>query len=348
MICIKSLFMPKTILLTGATGYIGSHTWCALISAGYDVIGLDNLCNSMVEVVNRVAKITCVKPSFIEGDVRNFSLLDKIFKDYKIDAVIHFAALKSVNESFHNPLSYYHTNISGLLGLIKVMSSHGVKCLVFSSSATVYAQSCSMPIKESSPLFPNSPYGKSKLIGEQILSDLSQADESWRIACLRYFNPVGAHQSGLIGEDPRGIPNNLMPFIAQVAIGKIGQLNIYGGDYPTHDGTGVRDYIHVMDLARGHELALSKLFNDSSSFTVNLGTGKGYSVLDLVDKYEKVSGCKIPYKIVPRRKLDVACCDADPGLAAKILEWHATRGIDEICSDSWRWQQMNPRGYSGD
>ena len=339
--------MKNMILLTGATGYIGSHTWCALLAAGYEVIGLDNLCNSMVEVVGRVAKITQTQPCFVEGDTRDAALLGRLFSQYKIEAVIHFAALKSVGESVENPLAYYDTNLNGLLTLSKVMAFHMVKNLVFSSSATVYGDPHMVPIKETFPLSATNPYGQTKLMSEQILRDLERSDDGWRIAYLRYFNPVGAHESGLIGEDPRGVPNNLMPFVAQVAIGKLNKLRVYGGDYPTDDGTGVRDYIHVMDLAQGHVAAISQLFDrGGASFTVNLGTGRGYSVLDVIRAYEKASLRPIPFEIVERRPGDIAACYADPVLAAVILDWHATRGIDEMCADSWNWQHLNPNGFS--
>ncbi len=338
--------MKKTILLTGATGYIGSHTWCTLIEAGYDVVGLDNLCNSFCKVVERVSEITKTHPKFVEGDVRDFSLLSKLFSQHNIDAVIHFAALKSLKESIENPLTYYDTNINGLLTLSKVMALHKVMNLVFSSSATVYGDPHEVPIKENSPLSATNPYGQTKLISEQILSDFERSDDNWHIACLRYFNPVGAHESGLIGEDPRGVPNNLMPLVAQVAIGKLEKLHVYGGDYQTPDGTGVRDFIHVMDLAQAHLAALSQLFDDGSSFTVNLGTGRGYSVLEIIHAYQKVSERPIPYEIVARRPGDIAVCYNDPTLAMEILDWHAIRGIDEMCADSWNWQQMNPNGFS--
>ena len=337
--------MGNTILITGATGYIGSHTWSALSAAGYNVIGLDNLSNSVEEVVGCVAEITRMKPHFIEGDVRDEKFISKLFSQFKIDAVIHFAALKSVSASVEHPLAYYDTNINGLLTLTKVMALHKVKKLVFSSSATVYGDPHMVPIKEHFSLSPTNPYGRTKLMGEQILRDLEQSDGDWRIAYLRYFNPVGAHKSGLIGESPRGKPNNLMPFISQVAIGKFDKLYVYGGDYATADGTGVRDYIHVMDLAHGHLVALSKLLNFVPSFTVNLGTGKGYSVLDLINAYEKVSGRPIPYEIVARRQGDVAACYADTALAVEILNWHSTRGLDEMCADSWNWQKKNWNGF---
>ncbi len=315
-----TLNVKKMILLIGATGYIGSHTWCALLAAGYDVVGLDNLCNSVPEVVGRVAKITQAQPFFVEGDVRDAALLGRLFSHYKIDAVIHFAALKAVGESVKNPLAYYDTNLNGLMTLSKVMDLHKVNNLVFSSSATVYGDPHKVPIKENFPLSATNPYGQTKLMGEQILRDLERSDDSWRIAYLRYFNPIGAHASGLIGEEPRGVPNNLMPFVAQVAIGKSDKLRVYGGDYPTPDGTGVRDYIHVMDLAQGHVAALSRLFSSGPSFTINLGTGRGYSVLDVIHAYEKASGRAISYEIVARRSGDIAACYADPALAAEILD----------------------------
>ena len=337
--------MKKKILLTGGTGYIGSHAWCALLAAGYDVVGLDNLCNSVAEVVGRVAEITQMQPCFVEGDVRDAALLGRLFSQHKIDSVIHFSALKSVGESVENPLSYYDTNLNGLLTLSKMMTLHGVQNLVFSSSATVYGDPHTVPIKENFPLSASNPYGQTKLMSEQILRDLELSDNGWRIAYLRYFNPVGAHKSGLIGEDPQGVPNNLMPFVAQVAIGKLDKLRVYGNDYPTVDGTGVRDYIHVMDLAQGHVAALSQLFNGGLSFTANLGTGRGYSVLDVIQAYEKASGRTIPYEIVARRPGDIAACYADVSLAASMLDWHTTRGLDEMCADSWRWQLMNPNGF---
>ncbi len=338
--------MEKIILLTGATGYIGSHTWCALLAAGYKVIGLDNLSNSDAEVVGCIGEITQAQPHFIEGDVRDSAFLSSLFSRYKIDAVIHFAALKAVGESVENPLAYYDTNLNGLLTLSNVMALHMVKNLVFSSSATVYGDPHKLPIKENFPLTATNPYGQTKLMGEQILRDLEQSDDDWRIAYLRYFNPVGAHESGLIGEDTRGLPTNLMPFVAQVAIGKLDKLYVYGGDYPTADGTGVRDYIHVMDLALGHVASLSRLFNCGPSFTVNLGTGRGYSVLDVIHAYQKASGRPIPYEIIARRPGDIAACYADPALAEEILNWNSKRGLDEMCDDSWNWQQKNPNGFS--
>lgn len=337
--------MSKTILLTGATGYIGSHTWCALVAAGYKVIGLDNLCNSVAEVVSRIADITGIEPNFIKGDVRDAGLLDDIFSQYKIDAVIHFAALKAVGESVQTPLAYYENNLNGLLNLMQAMGRNYIKIFIFSSSATVYGDPHSLPIKEHFPLSATNPYGQTKLMSEQILRDLEKSDKDWRIGYLRYFNPVGAHESGLIGEAPGGTPNNLMPYVAQVAAGKLNKLRIFGGDYPTQDGTGVRDYIHVMDLASGHVKALMFLLNGEESFTVNLGTGQGYSVLDVIHAYEKASNRPVPYEVVARRLGDVAACYADASLAEQTLGWRATRGLAEMCVDSWRWQSMNPNGF---
>lgn len=335
----------KMILLTGAAGYIGSHTWCALLTAGYNVIGLDNLCNCSAKVLDRIAKITQQTPNFIEGDVRDTALLDILFLENNISAVIHFAALKAVGESMNNPLDYYDNNLSGLLSLNKAMKHHNVKTFVFSSSATVYGDPHAVPIKEDFPLSATNPYGQTKLMSEKILHDLEKSDNGWNIGYLRYFNPVGAHESGLIGENPVGAPNNLMPYVAQVAIGKLDKLHVYGDDYPTADGTGVRDYIHVMDLAQGHVAALSQLFTGGVSFTVNLGTGLGYSVLDVIRAYEKASSRPIPFEIVGRRPGDIAACYADVSLAASILDWRTTRGIDEMCVDSWRWQSMNLNGF---
>lgn len=338
--------MKKTILLTGATGYIGSHTWCALLAAGHAVIGLDNLCNSAKAVVGRIAQISGGDPLFIEGDVRDKALLDSIFTQHRIDAAIHFAALKAVGESVQNPLAYYDTNLNGLLTLTAAMQRHDVRHFVFSSSATVYGDPHAVPIKEDFPLSATNPYGQTKLMSEQILRDLEHSDARWRVAYLRYFNPVGAHQSGLIGEDPRGVPNNLMPYVAQVALGKLAKLRVYGNDYTTPDGTGVRDYIHVLDLAQGHVVALQQLFNGENSFTVNLGNGRGYSVLEVLRAYEKASARAIPYEIVARRPGDIAACYADTALAATLLDWRATYDIDDMCADSWRWQTMNPNGFA--
>lgn len=336
----------KTILLTGATGYIGSHTWCALVVAGYKVIGLDNLCNSAGEVVSRIKAITGIELDFIKGDVRDADLLEDIFSKYTVDAVIHFAALKAVGESVEKALAYYDNNLNGLLTLIKVMKRNDVKTFIFSSSATVYGDPHSVPIKENFPLSATNPYGQTKLMSEQILRDLERSDNDWCIGYLRYFNPVGAHESGLIGEAPNGTPNNLMPYVAQVAAGSLSKLRIYGDDYPTEDGTGVRDYIHVMDLAEGHVVALGHLIGVGDSITVNLGTGRGYSVLDVIHAYEAASNRPIPYEIVKRRIGDVAACYADASLAERVLGWRATKELAEMCADSWRWQSMNPNGFS--
>lgn len=335
----------KMVLLTGATGYIGSHTWCELHAAGYRIIGLDNFCNSSTHVLDRIARITGTEPCFVQGDVRNTELLANIFAKYPIDAVVHFAALKAVAESTSNPHAYYDNNLTGLLRLCAAMAGQGVKRLVFSSSATVYGVPEHVPVTEDFPLAAHNPYGRTKLMSEFILRDLEGADANWRIACLRYFNPAGAHESGLIGEDPGGVPNNLMPYVAQVAVGRRRQLRVYGNDYPTPDGTGVRDYVHVVDLARGHVAALAHLINGKPSLTVNLGTGRGYSVLEVVRAYERVSRRHIPYEVEARRPGDVGSCYADPSLAESMLGWRATRDIDAMCEDSWRWQSMNPNGF---
>lgn len=337
--------MPETLLLTGATGYIASHTWVALLEAGYEVVGLDNLCNSSRVVIERIAAITGKTPEFVEGDVRDAALLDRLFASGRISGVIHFAALKAVGESVAMPLAYYDNNLNGLLTLCSAMQRAGVRELVFSSSATVYGNPHSVPIREDFPLSATNPYGQTKLFGEQILRDLERADANWRIAYLRYFNPVGAHESGLIGEDPGGIPNNLMPYVAQVAAGRRDKLRVFGGDYPTPDGTGVRDYIHVCDLADGHLAALRYLRQREQGLTVNLGTGRGYSVLEVVAAYQQASGRSIPYEIVARRPGDIAACYADPSLANELLGWHARHALPRMCADSWRWQSMNPDGF---
>ncbi|MCO4863702.1 UDP-glucose 4-epimerase GalE [Cupriavidus sp. WGlv3] len=337
--------MPETLLLTGATGYIASHTWVALLNAGYRVIGLDNLCNSSPAVIDRLTTITGQAPHFVQGDVRDRALLDRLFAEHRISAVIHFAALKAVGESVSQPLAYYSNNLDGLLTVCAAMGAAGVKQLVFSSSATVYGNPHTVPILEDFPLSATNPYGQTKLMGEQILRDLEKSDPAWRIAYLRYFNPVGAHESGLIGEDPRGIPNNLMPYVAQVAGGRRDQLMVFGGDYPTVDGTGVRDYIHVCDLADGHLAALNYLRRQGRGMTVNLGTGRGYSVLEVVQAYQRASGKPVPYQIVDRRPGDIAACYADPALAHELLGWRAQHDLDRMCQDSWRWQSMNPHGF---
>jgi UDP-glucose 4-epimerase len=339
--------MP-TILLTGGTGYIGSHTCVELIGAGYDTVLLDNLCNSSPVVVDRIAKITGTRPAFVEGDVRDRALLDRVFAEHPIDAVIHFAGLKAVGESVAHPLDYYENNVGGSATLLQAMEARGVRRLVFSSSATVYGMATEMPLTESSPTGPVNPYGHSKLMVEQLLQDLANSDARWRVLCLRYFNPVGAHESGMIGEDPRNIPNNLMPFVAQVAVGRLPRLRVFGNDYPTPDGTGVRDYIHVMDLASGHVAALSRLMGPGplEHPVVNLGTGRGQSVLEVVRAFETASGRSIPYDVVERRAGDVAVSYADAGLAQRYLGWKAKRGPDAMCADAWRWQAANPRGYA--
>lgn len=334
------------ILVTGGAGYIGSHTVLALLLTHHDVVVFDNLSNSSLESLKRVEKLTGRIVTFIEGDVRDSVQLKTVFQNYPIEAVIHFAGLKAVGESVAEPLRYYENNVQGTLSLIRVMADQGVKNLVFSSSATVYGLPENCPIDESAPLFAINPYGQSKLMLENILRDVAAADSDWHIALLRYFNPVGAHESGLLGEDPNGIPNNLMPYISQVAVGKLPYLNVFGDDYDTPDGTGVRDYIHVMDLAEGHLAALDVLPRQSGAWAVNLGTGQGYSVLDLVKAFEKACGKDIPYKIAPRREGDAGTCFASVKLAETMLHWQAKRDLFEICASSWKWQSLNPNGYS--
>ncbi len=335
----------KTILVTGGAGYIGSHTNVELLEAGYDVIVLDNLSNSQYTAIERVEEITGRKIEFIQADLRDKEATAAVFDRHSIDAVIHFAGLKAVGESVHIPIPYYQNNIGGTLNLLEAMNDSGIRNLVFSSSATVYGEPARLPITEDFPVSATNPYGRSKLIIEEMLADVYVSDPSWNIARLRYFNPVGAHESGRIGESPNDIPNNLMPYISQVAVGRLEKLSVFGDDYPTHDGTGVRDYIHVVDLARGHIKALEKLAQDPGLVTYNLGTGQGYSVLDMVRAFEKASGRRIAYKIAPRREGDIATCYADPGLAARELGWKAEKGIEEMCADTWRWQQQNPDGY---
>ncbi|AOJ61831.1 UDP-glucose 4-epimerase [Burkholderia ubonensis] len=334
-----------TILVTGGAGYIGSHTAVELLDHGYDVVIVDNLVNSKAESVRRVAQINGKTPAFHQVDVCDEAALAKVFDAHPITGAIHFAALKSVGESVAKPLEYYQNNIGGLLTVLKVMRERNVKQFVFSSSATVYGVPERSPIDESFPLSATNPYGQSKLIAEQVLRDLELSDPSWRIATLRYFNPVGAHASGLIGEDPAGIPNNLMPYVAQVAVGKLAKLRVFGSDYPTPDGTGVRDYIHVVDLAQGHIAALDALVKRDASFVVNLGTGQGYSVLEVVRAFEKASGRPVPYELVARRPGDVAECYANPQAAADVIGWRAKFGLDEMCVDHWRWQENNPNGF---
>lgn len=335
------------ILLTGATGFIGSHTWLALLAAGFDVVGLDDFSNSSPEVVNRLRTLSGTEPHFVRADVCDSAQIDTVFTAHAIDAVVHFAAFKAVGESVAKPLAYYANNIGGLVNLALAMQRHGCKTLVFSSSATVYAQSDDLPLRESSPLATTSPYGSTKLMGETILRDLLVSDPSWAIALLRYFNPVGAHESGMIGEDPRGTPNNLMPFVAQVASGKREFLQVFGNDYDTPDGTGVRDYIHVMDVAEGHVQALRYLLGSRQSITANLGTGRGHSVLDVVRAFERACGRPIACKFVARRPGDIGAYYGDPSLAARVLGWHASRDLDTMCADSWRWQRQNPDGLAG-
>jgi UDP-glucose 4-epimerase len=335
----------KTILVTGGAGYIGSHTCVELLNAGFDVAVLDNFCNSKIDALNRVQHITGKSIKVIKGDVRDKTCLSAIFTQHNIDAVIHFAGLKAVGESVENPLHYYDNNVMGSLVLLEVMREFKVKNIVFSSSATVYGFSDTKPIPETAPLSPSNPYGHTKRMVEQMLEDLSIADVEWNVALLRYFNPVGAHPSGEIGEDPNGVPNNLMPYVSQVAIGKLEQLNVFGNDYPTVDGTGVRDYIHVVDLALGHVAALNALGNNSGLLTVNLGAGQGYSVLELVHAFEKATGKTIPYKVVDRRAGDIAIYFADARYAKKVLGWQTTKSLEDICHDTWRWQSKNPQGY---
>jgi UDP-glucose 4-epimerase len=336
----------KYILVTGGAGYIGSHTVLALLQSGCNVIVLDNLCNSNIESIKRVTSIAGNAPFFVEGDVRDFELLSNLFNEYDIDSVIHFAGLKAVNESIMKPLNYYNNNVHGSQVLFRAMSEAGVYKIVFSSSATVYGLQSEMPISESCSLGePINPYGRSKLMIEDILRDLYVSDSRWAISILRYFNPTGAHKSGLIGEDPNGIPNNLVPFISQVAIGKLSTLSVYGNDYSTIDGTGVRDYVHVVDLAEGHILALSKLQNKGGVSVWNLGTGKGYSVLEVILAFEQASNMSIPYQVLDRRAGDLDICYADATKAYSELGWKAKKDLSTMMEDVWRWQSMNPNGY---
>ncbi|MDR8391078.1 UDP-glucose 4-epimerase GalE [Aliifodinibius sp. S!AR15-10] len=335
----------NTILVTGGAGYIGSHTTVELLNEDYEVIVVDNLSNSKKEALDRVEDITGKELTFYEVDLLDKESLDQIFSEHDVDAVIHFAGYKAVGESVKIPLKYYHNNITGTLYLCEVMEKHRVTNIVFSSSATVYGDPHEVPITEDFPLTATNPYGRTKLFIEEILGDLSVANEDWNIALLRYFNPVGAHKSGKIGEDPNDIPNNLMPYISQVAVGKLEKLNVFGDDYPTHDGTGVRDYIHVVDLSIGHLRALEKLDTEPGLVTYNLGTGRGYSVLEMVKAFEEASGKDIPYRIADRRPGDIAECYADPSKTEKELGWTAERDISDMCKDAWRWQSNNPNGY---
>ena len=337
--------MTQTVLVTGGAGYIGSHTVLELLNAGHDVVVIDNLCNSKLESLKRVQELAGRTLRFVEADIRDHNSLRAVLHGFPISAVIHFAGLKAVGESVTKPMLYYDNNVVGSLHLFEAMEEAGIRNLVFSSSATVYGDPHSVPIREDFPLMATSPYGGSKLMVENILRDIYKADNRWNIALLRYFNPVGAHESGRIGEDPNGIPNNLMTYIAQVASGKLEKLRVFGKDYPTVDGTGVRDYIHVVDLALGHLKALDKLGESSGLLTVNLGTGKGYSVLEMLRAFEKACGKTLPFEQVDRRPGDVAACYADPASATAILGWKAERDQDAMCRDAWNWQSQNPNGY---
>lgn len=335
-----------SVLVTGGAGYIGSHTAVCLLDAGYSVVVLDNLSNSSREALRRVAGICGRAPAFVQGDVRDGELVEQVLREYRVSAVLHFAGLKAVGESVREPLLYYDNNVAGSVALCRAMARAGVFRLVFSSSATVYGEPDTVPYREDFPAgVPTNPYGRSKLMVEELLRDLASSDERWAVALLRYFNPVGAHESGLIGEDPNGIPNNLLPYISQVAIGRLAQLSVFGGDYPTPDGTGVRDYIHVMDLAEGHLKALQALDSRHGAQVWNLGTGQGYSVLEMIRAFEKASGRQVPYQVVERRPGDIAACWADTELAARELAWRAERGLDTMMQDAWRWQEKNPHGY---
>lgn len=335
------------ILVTGGAGYIGSHTCVELLNAGYDVTVFDNFCNSQPEALARVERIAGKKITLVQGDIRDRAALVAALRQSGASAVIHFAGLKAVGESVQNPLAYYDNNVVGTVKLLEAMVECGVKTLVFSSSATVYGDPLRLPLTEDHPLSATNPYGQTKLVIEEMLRDLYRSDPAWRIGILRYFNPVGAHASGLIGEDPQGTPNNLLPFVAQVAVGRREFLNVWGNDYATPDGTGVRDYIHVVDLALGHLKALERLQKQAECLTVNLGTGMGYSVLDMVRAFEQASGRPVPYQVAPRRAGDIAACYADPAQALALLGWRAQRGLDAMCADAWRWQSGNPDGYPG-
>jgi UDP-glucose 4-epimerase len=343
-----SILRDMNVLVTGGAGYIGSHTVVELLNAKHEVIIVDNFFNSKPEVLSRIAKITGQKPKFYEGDVQDKALLTKIFKDNQIDAVMHFAGLKSVGASVNEPLAYYRNNIDSFLSLCEVMKDNNVKKLIFSSSATVYGDPEELPLRETSRVGVGitNPYGRTKYMIEQILDDLAVSDPSWEIIALRYFNPIGAHESGLIGEDPHDTPNNLFPYVSQVAVGKLDKLKVFGNDYDTPDGTGVRDYIHVVDLAKGHVVALEHLKSSDKIEVYNLGTGKGASVLQVVRAFEKASGKTIPYEVVGRRTGDVASCYADVSKAKTVLNWQAEKTLEEACADSWRWQSNNPDGYS--
>jgi len=338
--------MSGKILVTGGAGFIGSHTCVELLGAGYGVVVLDNLCNSSEESLRRVQEITGKELVFAKADLLDAGAVDAVFDAHRFDAVIHFAALKAVGESTQVPLRYYHNNLTGTIILLETMKRHGVRDVVFSSSATVYGDPASVPITEDFPLGATNPYGRTKQMMEQVFRDVAAAEKGWRIVLLRYFNPVGAHESGRIGEDPRGIPNNLMPYVMQVAVGRLKKLSVFGNDWPTPDGTGVRDYIHVMDLAAAHVAALRALPQTKGCLALNLGTGKGYSVLEIVKAAEEATGKKIPCEITARRPGDIAACWADPSRAAQVLGWRATRSLAEMCRDAWHWQTQNPTGYA--
>lgn len=337
--------MSGAVLVTGGLGYIGAHACVALAEAGYDFVVVDNLANSSGAVAERIAGLIGRRPAFVHGDVRDVGLLARTMREHRVDSVIHFAGSKAVGESVGRPLPYYDNNVGGSMALVAAMTAVGVRSLIFSSSATVYAQSARMPLAESAPLGASSPYGRSKLYVEQLLADLCAADPAWSVACLRYFNPVGAHPSGRIGESPRGAPNNLMPYIAQVAVGRRERLSVFGDDYDTIDGTGVRDYVHVADVAEGHVKALEYLRRATGCAAVNLGTGRGVSVLEMLREYERASGRPVPFQVAPRRAGDVARCWAEVSLAQRLLGWRARRSLAQMCEDSWRWQSANPDGY---
>ncbi len=335
----------KTVLVTGGTGYIASHTVIQLQAAGFKVVIIDNLSNSKSLVVDKIEALSGVRPEFFETDIRDEQALDVLFSQYQFESVVHFAGLKAVGESTQLPLKYYENNVWGTINLCKVMHQHGCKHIVFSSSATVYGDPASVPINESFPTSTTNPYGESKLVVEHILTDLQKSDPEWKVVLLRYFNPIGAHSSGTIGEDPKDIPNNLLPYVTQVAVGRLEQLSVFGNDYPTHDGTGVRDYIHVEDLAAAHVKAAEKIDQLSGVNIINLGTGNGYSVLDIVNTFEQVTGIKINYQISERRPGDIAECWADPTLAKSLLGWSAKKNLKDMLTDAWRWQSSNPNGY---
>ncbi len=337
----------RRVLVTGGAGYIGSHTVLELLRAGWEVVALDNLCNASAESLRRVARIAGREAPLVRADVRDEAALRKVLREQHFDAVVHFAGLKAVGESVAQPLAYYDNNVAGSVTLLRALAEAGVRRIVFSSSATVYGDPQQVPIDEGAAIAPANPYGRSKRMVEQLLGDLAASDARWSIGILRYFNPVGAHESGLIGEDPAGIPNNLMPFVSQVAVGRLPRLSVFGGDWPTRDGTGVRDYIHVVDLARGHLAALERALAQPGAFTVNLGTGTGCSVLEMVRAFERASGRTVPYEIVARRPGDIAECYADVSAAQALLGWRAQLDIERMCVDAWRWQSANPAGYAG-